>query len=163
MTVDIHPANTDSSVVSGTKNLPNHHDQIVFLDTSALVRRYLADRDRRLVVDAMTTATSWVASALTKTELQLALFQAAPTRSGQQALWSKVRQDWEAIWEVPVDRRCLNRSAEIGARYGLATSDAIQLAAADRIPRPCKFVTFARQQIPAAADLGFQVLSPFDA
>ncbi len=134
----------------------------VFLDTSALIRRYLADRDRRLVIEAMDQANAWVASAMAKTELQLALFQATPTPSAQQELWSRVRDDWEAFWEVPVDQRCLTRAAEIGARYGLATIDAIHLAAADRLPRPTRFVTFDRQQIPAAADLGFQVLSPFE-
>lgn len=138
-------------------------NDVAFLDTSALLRRYLADRDRRIVIDAMTAADSWVASALTKTELQLALFQASPSPSGQQTLWSMVRDDWDAIWEIPVDQRCLTRAAELGARYGLATGDAIQLAAADRLPRPCRFVTFARQQIPAAADLGFRIVSPYDA
>ncbi len=134
----------------------------VFLDTSALIRRYLADRDRRLVIEAMDQANAWVASAMAKTELQLALFQATPTPSAQQELWSRVRDDWEAFWEVPVDQRCLTRAAEIGARYGLATIDAIHLAAADRLPRPTRFVTFDRQQIPAAADLGLHVLSPFE-
>ncbi len=134
----------------------------VFLDTSALIRRYLADRDRRLVIDAMDQAGAWVASAMAKTELQLALFQATPTPSAQRELWSGVRDDWEGFWEVPVDQRCLTRAAEIGARYGLATIDAVHLAAADRLPRPVRFVTFDRQQIPAAADLGLHVVSPFE-
>ncbi len=133
-----------------------------FLDTSALMRRYLADRDRILVIEAMNQADSWVASAMAKTELQLALFQATPTPTAQRELWAGVRNEWEAFWEVPVDQRCLTRAAEIGARYGLATVDAIHLAAADRLPRPVHFVTFDRQQIPAAADLGLHIVSPFE-
>lgn len=136
--------------------------QIAFLDTSALVRRYLADRDRAIVIQCMDQTSCWAASAIAKTELQLALFQATTTKRSQQSLWSTVRDDWEAMWEVPVDQRCLTRAAEIGARYGLATVDAIHLAAADRLPRPLKYVTFDRQQIPAAADLGFHIVSPFD-
>ncbi len=132
-----------------------------FLDTSALIRRYLADRNRKLVVDVMSEPGAWVASALAKTELQLALFGASPTPSAQRALWARVREDWDGFWEIPIDRRCLTRAAEIGARYGLATVDSIHLAAADRLPRPVRFLTFDRQQIPAAADLGLRVLSPF--
>lgn len=133
---------------------------ITFLDTSALLRRYLADRDRPLVLDAMSEAGEWAASSLARTELQLALHQAAPSASVQQALWSRLRDDWEAFWEVPVDGRCLSRATEIGSRYGLSVTDALHLAAADRLPRPIRFVTFERQQIPAAADLGFHVVSP---
>lgn len=133
---------------------------VTFLDTSALLRRYLADRDRPLVVDAMSEVGEWAASSLARTELQLALHHAAPTASVQRALWSSLRDDWEAFWEVPVDGRCLSRATEIGSRYGLSVTDALHLAAADRLPRPIRFVTFERQQIPAAADLGFHVVSP---
>jgi uncharacterized protein len=45
----------------------------------------------------------------------------------------------------------------------LAVVDAIHLAAADRLPRPVRYLTFERQQIPAAAELGLEVLSPRDA
>ena len=134
----------------------------VFLDSSALIRRYLADRDRGLVLDAMSTGGPWVVSSLTRTELQAALTQAVPTPAALRSLLDHVRRDWEAMWEVPVDRRCLSRAAEIAAHYGLSVVDAIQLSAADRLPRPAVFVTFDRQQIPGAADLGFHIVSPFD-
>ncbi len=133
----------------------------LMLDTSALLRRYLADSQRPLVLDAMAGATAWAASSLARTELQLALHLAAPSASAQAKLWALVRDDWEAFWEVPVDGRCLARAGEIGARYGVGVTDAIHLAAADRLPSPVSFVTFERQQIPAAADLGFKVISPF--
>lgn len=133
---------------------------IAVLDTSALLRRYLGDRDRRLVLDAMAVADQWAASSLVRAELQIALHHAAPSARVQRELWSLVRDDWEAIWEIPVDGRCLARAAEIGSQYGMTVADAIHVAAADRLPRPATFVTFERQQIPAAADLGFEVISP---
>jgi len=135
---------------------------VAVLDTSALLRRYLGDRDRRLVIDAMDGADEWAASSLARTELQIALHHAAPSARVQRELWSLVRDDWEAIWEIPVDGRCLARAAEIGSRYGMAVADAIHVAAADRLPRPATFVTFERQQIPAAADIGFEVISPHE-
>jgi uncharacterized protein len=36
----------------------------------------------------------------------------------------------------------------------------VHLAAADRLPRPLHYLTFERRQIPAAAALGFDVVSP---
>ncbi len=134
----------------------------LFLDTSALLRRYVADGERPLVIEAMTSDQTWVASSLARTELQLALHAAAGSPKGQRELWAAVRDDWEAFWEIPVDARCLARATEIGARYGLALVDALHLAAAARLPGSIRFLTFERQQIPAAADLGFDVLSPFD-
>lgn len=135
----------------------------LFVDTSALLRRYLADRHRPLVVDAMANDDNeWCASAVTRTEVLLALHQTATDPRSQADLWRAVRDDWEAFWEIPVDGRCLARAAEIGAIYGLRTVDAIQLAAADRLPRPARYLTFDRHQIPAAVGLGFEVLSPYD-
>jgi hypothetical protein len=36
----------------------------------------------------------------------------------------------------------------------------VHLAAADRLPRPARYMTFEGRQIPAAAALGFEVISP---
>ncbi len=134
---------------------------VLVLDTSALLRRYVADVDRSVVVDAMNDADAWAASAVARTELQLGLFAAAVNPRARDELWAAVRNDWEAVWEIPLDRRCLARATEIGARYGLSLVDALHLAAADRLPRPVRFCTFERQQIPAAAELGFEVISPY--
>jgi predicted nucleic acid-binding protein len=136
---------------------------VLFVDTSALLRRYLADRSRPLVIGAMADPDAeWCASALTRSEVLLALHQAAGDRTRHLELWRAVRNDWEAFWEIPVDGRCLARAAEIGAVYGLRTVDAVQLAAADRLPRPVRYLTFDRRQIPAADGLGFEVVSAFD-
>jgi hypothetical protein len=41
----------------------------------------------------------------------------------------------------------------------LRLADAIQLAAAERLPRPIRYVTFDPVQIPAALGLGFEVVA----
>lgn len=133
---------------------------VLVLDTSALLRRYVADRRRPLVMAAMADADQWVASALARSEVTLALHQTATDPQSQQLAWAAVRDDWEALWVVPVDGQCLARATEIGARYGITLTAAIHLAAADRLPPPISFLTFDRRQIPAAADLGFDVISP---
>ncbi len=132
----------------------------LMLDSSALVRRYVSDRDRPLVLDAMAGADHWVASALARSEVLLALHQNLGGPGAQSEAWAAVRNDWDALWEVPLDGRCLARATEIGARFGITLVTAIHLAAADRLPRPVHFLTLDRRQIPAAAELGFTVVSP---
>lgn len=135
----------------------------LFVDTSALVRRYLHDRHRGLVLDAMGDDEAWCASALARTEAQLVLHRAAVSSRQQAALWRALRDEWEAFWVVPLDDRCMARAVEVGATYGVRIVDAIHLAAAARLPEPVRYLTFDRRQIPAAAALGFEVFSPVDA
>jgi predicted nucleic acid-binding protein len=132
----------------------------LFVDTSALVRRYVDEPGRALVVDTMTGEPVWVASALARTEAMVTLHQLASGPRQQQRLWSSLRDDWDAFAVVPVDDRCLARAVELGAEYGVRLVDAIHLAAADRLPRPVRYLTFDRHQIPAAAALGLEVISP---
>ena len=85
---------------------------------------------------------------------------ARPSSARQQAeLWRELRDEWDAFWVVPMDDRCMARAVEIGATYGVRIVDAIHLAAADRLPGPVRYLTFERQQIPAADALGFEVVS----
>ena len=132
----------------------------LYVDTSALVRRYLHDRHRAVVLDAMAGADAWAASSLVRSEAQVALHRASVSPRQQQALWRELRDEWEAFWVVPLDDRCMARAVEIGATYGVRIVDAIHLAAADRLPGPVRYLTFDRRQIPAADALGFEVVSP---
>lgn len=108
----------------------------------------------------MGSEAEWSVSALCRTEAQMVLHRMSPAPGGQAELWRMLRDDWEAFWVVPVDDRCLARAAEIGAVFGVRSIDAIHLAAADRLPRPVRYLTFDRRQIPAAQALGFEVISP---
>lgn len=132
----------------------------LYVDSSALVRRYLHDRHRAMVLDAMASDDAWCASSLARTEAQLALHRASVSSRQQGDLWRALRDEWEAFWVVPLDDRCMARAVEIGATFGVRIVDAIHLAAASRLPAPVRFLTFDRRQIPAAASLGFEVLSP---
>lgn len=132
----------------------------LFVDTSALVRRYVNEPDRDLVVDTMDADAVWVASALARTEAMVTLHQLAAGPRQQARLWSAFRDDWDAFGVVPVDDRCLGRALELGSSFAMRIVDAIHLASADRLPRPLRYLTFDRHQIPAAAALGFEVVSP---
>jgi uncharacterized protein len=132
----------------------------LFVDTSALVRRYVQGAGRDLVVGAMDDDPVWCASALCRSETLLALHRLAVGPRQHERMWGRLRDDWDAFVVVPVDDRCLAHAVELGAIYGLRTVDAVHLAAADRLPRPATYLTFDHRQIPAAAGLGFDVRSP---
>lgn len=132
----------------------------LYIDTSAFLRRYLADPERPLVVEAMASDTMWCGSAITRTETLMALHSAAYSQAQHDEWWQLFRSDWDTVVEIPVDDRCLARAAEIGARFRLRTIDALHLAAADRLPEPVSYLTLERQQLAAALELGFNVVSP---
>lgn len=135
----------------------------LYVDTSALVQRYVHDRHRALVLEAMAGDDAWCASALARTEAQLVLHRASASARQQQALWSGLRDEWDAFWVVPLDDRCLAQAVELGATYRVRLVDAVHLAAAHRLPGPVRYLTLDRQQIAAAAALGFDVVSPIEA
>ena len=131
----------------------------VALDTSALLKRYLLEAGHELVNEALAADRDWCASALCRAEVQLALHRVAGSQAAQRELWTAFRDDWDAIAVIPLDDRCLSRAVEIGAMFQLRTTDALHLAAVDRLPRPASYVTFDSHQIPAALSLGLDVVS----
>lgn len=130
------------------------------LDASALVRRYVADPDRALVVAEMAAADVWGASALARTETAQLLHAVAPDPYTLGDLWSRLHADWAAFHVVPVDDRSLVTATDIATRFRLRTVDAVHLAAALRFPGPTRYLTFDHRQLPAASALGLEVVSP---
>lgn len=131
----------------------------VYLDASALVAAHLDQPSRTLVIDALRADPDWCSSGLTLMEA-LALIDRVvdePVLRGD--LEDLVRLTWDRVAVVPVDQRCLDRAASLMRTQPLRLSDALHLAAADRLPRPVRFVTFDPAQIPVALSLGFDVIS----
>jgi predicted nucleic acid-binding protein len=129
------------------------------LDTTALLARYLDGPFRPVVLDAMAHDSDWCAAALTLAEAMMLVDRLGDDPSRTDELRGAIRDDWERIWVVPVDRRCLDRAAELGRTQPVRTTDAIHLAAADRLPRPIRYATFDPGQIPIAMAMGFEVIS----
>jgi len=67
--------------------------------------------------------------------------------------------DWDAFHTIPVDDRCLAQAAEIGANFGLKVVDDIHLAAANRLPRPVRYLTLDARQISPAVALDLDPVS----
>jgi predicted nucleic acid-binding protein len=129
----------------------------VFVDSSALVLRYLRSPQTPSVAGVMAADPVWCASAVARTEVGQVLRQATSSDAERVELEERFRSDWAAFHVVPVDGRCLVRAAELAALHRVLAIDGMHLAAADRLPRPLTFVTLDAAQIPAALALGFEV------
>ena len=132
---------------------------MLFIDSSALVKRYLAEPGRDVVLAEMEADPSWCASAITRTESMLILHRLATGPRQADRLDRLLRADWDAFHVVPVDERCLHTAETIGTNFGLRLAHAIQLAAADRLPRPVRFLTLDDRQLAAAVALDLDVVA----
>lgn len=130
----------------------------VYVDASALVALHTETAQGRVVRATLDTDAQWASSALTMLEA-LALVDRVADGPNRADLEDLVRLTWDRVAVVPVDQRCLDRAADLMRAQPLRLSDAIHLAAAQRLPRPVRFVTFDPGQIPVALGLGFEVCS----
>lgn len=122
---------------------------MLFLDTSALVKRYVEEDGTGLVLERMGADPEWVVSSVARTEAEITLCRLGFDRDSAE-VWRRLGDDWERCHVVPVDPDCLERARDIGCRYEVRTLDAIHLAAADRLPRPLVVLTFDHRQADAA-------------
>lgn len=128
-----------------------------FLDTSAVVALHVESPARAVVAAALEPSTCVSALALTEA---LALVPRLTDEAVLRAdLEDALRLQWDRYAVVPVDQRCLDRATELLRDQPLRLADAVHLAAADRLPRPVRYVTFDAAQIPVALSLGFDVVS----
>ena len=131
----------------------------VFLDSSALVGLVIDGPARRVVLESIEADPDWCASALALAEALALSSRLSDEEILVQDLEDAVRLFWDRIAVVPIDQACLDQAAGIVREQPVRMSDAIHLAAAHRLPRPVRFVTFDPGQIPVALSLGFDVVS----
>jgi len=130
---------------------------MLFLDTSALLKRYAHEDGTALVLELMDADREWLASALAQPEAEVTLCHLGLDKEVENEQRRRLRDDWERFRVVPVDGACLLRAAEIGCLHRVRTLDALHLAAADRLPRPLVFLTFDQRQAAAARAMGLSV------
>lgn len=130
---------------------------MLFLDTSALVKRYVEEDDTAFVLRRMDEDSEWVVSSVARTEIEITLCRLGFDPKGAADLWQRLREDWARCYVVPVDPACLEGAADVGCRHNVRTLDALHLAAADRLPRPLVMLTFDRRQADAARSMDLVV------
>ena len=129
------------------------------IDTSALLARYVSGPERQVAIEAMAADPDWCASALALCEALMLIDRICSDPDDADRLRRSIRDDWERMAIVPLDQLCLDRAAELGRTQPLRSIDALHLAAADRLPKPVRFLTFDADQILVGMGLGFEVIS----
>ncbi|MBM4407391.1 MAG: type II toxin-antitoxin system VapC family toxin [Chloroflexi bacterium] len=129
----------------------------IFLDSSALAKRYIAEPGSPRVLAIMAADTAWAASALALPETKRALCRSVSTADALVSREAALRADWKAFDVIDVDADLLKRAAEIACTQGTRTLDSIHLAAAERLGPELTFVTFDARQAAAARAMGLVV------
>jgi predicted nucleic acid-binding protein len=131
---------------------------MIYVDTSALLKRYVAEHDsddaeRFLAADPV-LVTSWV----TLVELRRNVARHAGG-SELRRLRRQIHDDVDQFALVSVDEGVSEAAAEIAEQLGVRSLDAIHLGSARRLMVPTlTFLTFDLRQAQAARSLGFTVL-----
>ena len=130
-----------------------------YFDTSAVLALTIDGAQRSVALAAFTDADIVASSALALTEALPAIDRITDEGVLRADLEDAVRRLWDHLHVVPVDQRCLDRAAALARTQPVRLTDAIHLAAAERLPRPLRFVTFDPAQLGVADSLGFELIS----
>jgi predicted nucleic acid-binding protein len=130
----------------------------IYVDSSALLKRYLDEPDRHQYVDILQADPSWVSARHTYVEIRRALARELGPRE-QTRMRREFATDWAETEIVELDERTCDLAAELAESTGARTLDALHLAAAHRVGGGAlSFVTADRRQALAARSLGWMVL-----
>ena len=129
----------------------------VYLDTSALLKRYVEEAESVLVEATMLADTTWITAQHTFVEVRRNLARVLRDRSLGQAK-EFFERDWQRTHVVQLDDDTCRSAAEIAELTGTRTLDALHLAALRRAGEGVALVTFDLRQAAAARTLGFRVI-----
>jgi predicted nucleic acid-binding protein len=124
---------------------------ILYLDTSALLKLYLAEPGSQRMQQATNDAVATVTHLITYAEMRAALAQAVRMKRLSEADRAYQAQafeaDWPALQVIAVDEPLVRRAGELAERFGLRGYDSVHLAAAERAfdgaGRPATFMLAA--------------------
>ena len=138
---------------------------IVYLDASAVVKRYVAERESNQVVELTTHADIVATSVVSRAEVAAALARAARLGTlGREAAHQAQRRfsrEWPDFARVPVTEALVARAETLAWEFALRGYDAVQLASAlawrESIGEDVLLATFDRQLWEAAPGANLQV------
>ena len=138
---------------------------IVYLDASAVVKRYVDEAGSSETAALIDGADAVATSVATRAEVAAALaravrLEALDPRTGRHAQRAFVGE-WPDYSKVPVNETIVARAEMLAWEHGLRGYDAIQLASAlswqDSIGAPITVATFDRQLWKASKEAGLEV------
>jgi predicted nucleic acid-binding protein len=130
----------------------------LYVDTSALLKRYLLESDGAAAEEYLLGDPEWYSARHTYVEGRRNL-----SRLAAGAQLAKIRRifedDWRRTTIIELDDTTCNLAADIAELTGARTLDALHIAAASRLgPETLRFLTFDIRQAQAARQLHFTVL-----
>jgi len=130
----------------------------VYVDSSALIKRYVAEEASEFADAVLLADTEWVTGRHTLVEVMLAIHRRLGDAERGIAA-TAFERDWERTFVVALDETVCRRAAEFGIATGARSLDALHLASADRAGgRSIPIVTFDVRLGLAARALGFSVI-----
>jgi len=129
----------------------------LYVDTSALLKRYVDERDSPVALDLMATDPVLVTSRLTEVEVRRNL---ARLLAPDDALAAKraFNEDLDAFALVALDTTTCADAARIAEQTLCRSLDAMHLAAAQRAGAATTLLTFDIRQAQAARTIGLHVV-----
>jgi predicted nucleic acid-binding protein len=130
----------------------------LYVDSSALAKRYVSEDDSDVAESALLADSDWVTGRHTFVEIMLALHRRLGDAERGTAK-AAFERDWDRLFVVSLDDEVCRRAVEFGIATGARSLDAMHLAAADRAGgRSVPIVTFDIRLGHAARSLGFSVI-----
>lgn len=130
----------------------------LYVDTSALLKRYVAEDESDACERLLLGDPSWVTARHTWVEVlrNLSRLLAGPERARVKKLF---RSDWGRMHVVEIDATVSERAGDLAETLQVRTLDALHLAAAERAGSGrLPFLTYDIRQAQAARSLGWSVL-----
>ena len=130
----------------------------LYVDSSALIKRYVAEDDSDRADAILLADPDWVTGRHTYVEVSLAIHRRLG-EAEQRAAVEAFEEDWARTYVVALDDTVSRRAAELGIASGSRAFDALHLAAAERAGgRSLPVFTFDVRLAQAARALGFPVV-----
>lgn len=130
---------------------------VLYVDTSALLKRYIRERDSEVAIELMGTDPVIATSALTEVEVRRNLARLLGADDAARAKQG-FTQDLDAFAVVALDATTCNHAARIAEQTLCRSLDSLHLAAAMRTGATTTLLTFDQRQAQAARTLGMAVV-----
>ncbi len=141
---------------------------IVYLDTSALVKRYIREAGSDQVEQRVQQAAAIGSAAITRAEVAATFAKAVRTgllkRDAAQHDLETFRQDWNDYERLEVNDTVVARADALAWQYGLRGYDAVQLATAliwhETLESTVTFATYDKALWGVARQVGLEPFPP---
>lgn len=125
----------------------------LYVDSSALIKRYVDEPESETVDELLAAATALVTARHTVVEVRRNLARLTPARA-LGAAQREFRRDLEAFSIVELDEGTCELAATIAETTGARSLDALHIAAAKRVGGAITFLSFDVRQGQAARTVG---------